>query len=276
MRNTITINEPTTSYDALPARVGLTDLSDLIEQRRHQRDEEFIAAADQRESDAKARAEQQMAQLCDVLRERLSEETYAALRLEYGFARNDDDQEQEHAYADFTYDDEVWTIQYLNGFWSLSGRSNGYNVNFDYGWHGKPFDSKLLDALDNSSVWLKEREQRQRSANAVTSLPTKRTIPHYTFTDGGDHSGYPYCGLLHTGAHVTVWVIPTDSGEYIKPHHTGRVESYDDRWLLLTCDGPTQQQRLIPVARIDEIVPEAPYAPETEPASKPALDEIPF
>jgi len=267
VRNTITtittINETTSDY------TSHASLYDLLAQRAQQRDAEERIAAQQRELDADDRAEDAITQLEDVLRERLSAQTYDALQLTYGYARNDDDQDLEHAYVNITHDSAVWTLQYINGYWQLTG-PNGYTVQIGYNWHGHAFDSKLLDAIDGYPAWMELKTAQQ---DAGEPQRTKSALPQYRYTTGGE-SGATSPGLLHINAHVTVWMIPTDGREYPHPHYTGRVDSYDDRWLLLTCDGPAHRQRLIPIARIDEILPEMPYA--KTPETKPALDDIPF
>ena len=249
-------NEPETTYTATkPVITHERTVAQLIEQRRRQRAQEQQSELERIERNAADRAERAIMALGDQLKQRMSETTYAGLQnagLDYHFHRDDDDSELEYAYATFWYNVADWTVAYRNG-WHLTG-PNGYDVQFTWGWHGDrydEFDAKLLDALDGYDAWLEQTNRR-----VETTLPSKRTTPHYTLTQ----SGFVTNGLLHIGAHVTVWIVTTDSSVYQQTHYIGTVESYDDHWLLLTCDGPSQQQRLIAVHRIDEIVPE-PAAP---------------
>lgn len=248
MRTTLNIHETKTTYT----------LTQILAERATERDREQQDRKREADQWAADRATEQIEWLSGCLNDRLSQQTRDALQLTYGYHRDDDEHELEYAHARFDHEGACWEIRYFRG-WDVIG-PDGYRVTFEYGRYGeRPFDAPILDALAGYPTWMgQKREQNTRNEG-------KPTIPHYRYTTGG-MAGEARNGLLHIGAHVTIWMIPTDGSEYQHPHYTGRVDSYDDRWLLLTCDGTSQRQRLIPIARIDEIVPELPYEPaQTQP-----------
>ena len=167
----------------------------------------------------------------------------------------DGDEAQPPAQRDPDHDDR-WRIslehvRYSGYHWTLRG-PRGYAVRLPVYRTDEKTDGAILDAIAAYPAWLDGEAERRAAREAQEREQTreqerKRPEPrHYVSVQGG-----PNGGMLNRGNRLRVTAYdPTREGGTVEVEAT--IEEATEMWLLLTVG---DHQRLIPVARVIEIVP---------------------
>lgn len=178
-------------------------------------------------------------------------------------------------YLQLRVDGAVWRIDRRSRHDAYLSGPDGYRCTLPPTYTRDALDTAILDAIATYPTW-RASEQTRAAQAAQQEAERLRALPrHFVFTAGLTPDDVRP-GVLTVGNRLLARVLdPSRAEEGGIMDWRGVLQAHDERWLLLNVEGHgagVGAQRLIPLARVQELLPLPDRTPATTPATTPAVE----